>query len=376
MSLSSLSKQPRIDLLLPSKERFTPDNAGAIAGVVHDLAISSATPDVFHIYGTAVENAFSDVNFTGLKAQKSLFQGQNIGFANAYLNHIATKNAPDIVEVHSRCNVARHLAKKNAALNVILYLHNDPRTMKGAKTVTERRFLLDNMAAVICISDYIRACFLDGIGDQHPKAHIVGVARNGAYRWITIKPKKEPIILLAGRMVPEKGILECAEAVANVLPDFPEWRLVIAGARHFEKAKRGSYEDKIAKAIAPLGSRAEMLGFIPIKEMRDLQMRAAIAACPSLWNEPISKVVLESLAAGCALLTTRRGGIPEVAEGRALIVDHPNVSTFSKALTTLVGDDAIRQKLQDKAWDDFPFTASQMAEDADSLRLLALLRES
>jgi glycosyltransferase involved in cell wall biosynthesis len=119
-----------------------------------------------------------------------------------------------------------------------------------------------------------------------------------------------------------------------------------------------------------------MLGYIPIKEMRDLQMRAAIAACPSLWNEPISKVVLESLAAGCALLTTRRGGIPEVAEGRALIVDHPNVSTFSKALTTLVGDDAIRQKLQDKAWDDFPFTASQMAEDADSLRLLALLRES
>jgi glycosyltransferase involved in cell wall biosynthesis len=119
-----------------------------------------------------------------------------------------------------------------------------------------------------------------------------------------------------------------------------------------------------------------MVGFIPLKQMHDLQARAAIAACPSLWNEPISKVVLESLAAGCALMTTRRGGIPEVAEGRALIVDNPSVASFSHAFEKLLGDDNFRQKLQDKAWNDFPFTAKKMAEDADSLRLLALLRES
>ena len=376
LSLSSLSQQPRIDMLLPSKERFTPDNAGAIAGVVHDLALASTTPEAFHIYGTKVENAFSDVNFTGLTPRHSLFHGQNIRFANAYLNHVANSTLPDIVEVHSRCHVAKYLARKNTKLNVILYLHNDPRTMKGAKTRAERRFLLDHMAAVICISDYIRECFLDGIGDNHPKAHIVGVARNGAHRWIKKKPKKEPFILLAGRMVPEKGILECAEAIARVLPDFPEWRLIIAGARRFEKTRRGSYEDKIATAIAPLGSRAEMLGFVPIQEMRDLQARASIAACPSLWNEPISKVVLESLAAGCALLTTRRGGIPEVADGRAILVDEPSVTTFSTAFKTLLDNDNMRKKLQDKAWKDFPFTAKQMAKDADSLRLLALLRES
>ncbi len=363
-------------MLLPSKERFTPDNAGAIAGVVRDLAIASATPDIFHIYGTAVENAFTDVNFTGIKPEPSLFRGQNIRFANTYLKHIATTTMPDIVEVHSRCHVAKYLARKNKNLNIVLYLHNDPRTMKGAKTLAERRFLLDHMAAVICISDYIRECFLDGIGDNHPKAHIVGVARNGANRWIKKQPQKEPFILLAGRMVPEKGILECAKAIAQVLPKFPEWRLIIAGARRFEQAKRGSYEDKIATAIAPLGSRAEMLGFIPINDMRDLQARAAIAACPSLWDEPISKVVLESLAAGCALMTTRRGGIPEVAEGRALLVDDPNIITFSNAFETLLGDDNMRQTLQNKAWHDFPFTAQQMAHDADALRLLALLRES
>lgn len=361
---------------MPVKERFTPDNAGAIAGVVHDLALASATPEAFHIYGMKVDNPFSDVNFTGLKPRHNILNGQNIGFANAYLKHVANKSLPDIVEVHSRCHVARHLASKSPDLNVVLYLHNDPRTMKGARTLAERRYLLDHMAAVICISDYIRTCFLDGLGDNHPKANIVGVAKNGTHRWIQKKPEKEPFILLAGRMVAEKGILECAEAIARILPNFPEWRLVIAGARRFEKAQRGSYEDKIATAIAPLGSQAEMLGFIPIKDMRTLQARAAVAACPSLWDEPISKVVLESLAAGCALVTTRRGGIPEVAENRAFIVDDPNVATFTSAFETLLGDDSVRRELQDKAWNDFPFTAKKMAEDADSLRLLALLRES
>ena len=129
-------------------------------------------------------------------------------------------------------------------------------------------------------------------------------------------------------------------------------------------------------AIAPLGKGAEIVGFIPMQEMRAMQVRAAIAACPSLWNEPISKVVLESVAAGCALLTTRRGGIPEVADGRAILVDEPSVTTFSTALKTLLDNDNMRKMLQDKAWKDFPFTAKQMAKDADSLRLLALLRES
>ena len=147
------------------------------------------------------------------------------------------------------------------------------------------------------------------------------MARNGAHRWLKQPPVKENFILLAGRMVPEKGILECATAIAQVLPHHPEWALIIAGAKRFEESAPGSYEDKIATAIAPLKERAKMLGFIPIADMRDWQARAAISACPSLWHDPMPKAVLESLAAGCALITTRRGGIPEAAEGRALIID-------------------------------------------------------
>ena len=169
--------------------------------------------------------------------------------------------------------------------------------------------------------------------------------------------------------------MECAKAIAMVMADFPEWEVVIAGARRFENSSPGSYEAEIAKALAPLGARARMTGFLPIDQIHDLQQDAAIIACPSVWHDPMPKAVLEALAAGSALLTTRRGGIPEVAEGRALIVDNPDIQSFADALHRLVADKPYRESLQRAAWDDFPFTADRMAADADAIRARALRRQ-
>ena len=236
-----------------------------------------------------------------------------------------------------------------------------------------RTALLRDMAGIICVSNYIRDCFLDGINVDDELANKVGVARNGTQRWLHSRPVKQPLILIAGRMVPEKGILECVQALATILPRHPDWRLVIAGAKRFEVTSRGSYEAQIADVIDTFGDQAVMTGFIPIEEVREWQAKAAISACPSLWNDPMPKAVIESLAAGCALLTTRRGGIPEVADGRAYVVDTPDVAHFSAAFEKLLTDPAYRTRLQDVAWHDFPFTASAMAGDADTLRVQCLL---
>ena len=111
-----------------------------------------------------------------------------------------------------------------------------------------------------------------------------------------------------------------------------------------------------------------MLGFIPPDAVRVWQERAAIAACPSIWQEPLGKVVVEALAGGCAVLTTRCGGIPEVAEGRALIIDNPTVTAFYNGFRTLLSDETLRSDLQMKAWSDFPFTSAAMANKVDILR--------
>ena len=370
--LAALTPVPSVDILLPSKERFGPANAGAVSTVVYDLATASRTPGCFHVFGAPVSAPFEGVDFTALSPRRGWLHGNNIGLANGYLHNLRGRTGPDLVEVHGRCQVAAHIKAKRPDLKVALYLHNDPREMKASRTVAERTRLLRQMAAVICVSDYIRSCFLDGLEVADEMAAKVQTARNGVMRRLTKPVVKHPMVLLVGRMVPEKGILECAEALARTLVDHPQWAAVIVGGRHFKTAAPASYEAKVAAALAPLADRARMTGFLPLDEVRSLQEGAAIIACPSLWQEPMGKTALEALAVGSALLTTRRGGIPEAAEGRAHIVDEPSVDSFAAAIQKMVTDDAYRERLQKAAWEDFPFTNTAMARDADSIRAHAI----
>ena len=50
-----------------------------------------------------------------------------------------------------------------------------------------------------------------------------------------------------------------------------------------------------------------------------------LAVIPSIWEEPFGLTVVEAMAAGLPLITTRSGGIPEICEGVACIVERENV---------------------------------------------------
>ena len=362
----------RYDLLLPHKEKFTATNAGAVASVVTDLVRASQTSDRFRVIGSAVEAPFENIDFCPLAVRRRWLHGGNIGFAEAYLNMLQSQAAPDLVEVHGRCHVAAHIKAKRPDLRVALYLHNDPRDMKGGHTVAARATLLANMSAIICVSDYIKDCFLDGLDTHGALASKVHTARNGVDRTLAKPVKKTPMILFVGRMVAEKGVLELAEAASKILPQHPDWRICLVGAKGFEATGKSPYEQSVAAALKPLGPQAQMTGFLPPADVRVLQEQAAIIACPSVWQEPLGKTGLEALAAGSALLTTRRGGIPEVAEGRAHIVDAPDADMLAKSLQQLITDDTYRHQLQQAAWNDYPFTATQMAADAAAARMAAI----
>lgn len=374
-------------ILLPHKEIMTKQNAGAVASIAAQHAKLSSNDYQFQVFGAPINSApISGVNYVPLKPQFSWINGKNIGLAREYVKKLDGMPKPNLVEVHGRAQVARYICRKRADLAVILYLHNDPREMTGAKTKEERLWLINHLAGIICVSDYIKACFLDGLPQKINQTDTVQSVING-----TIKSKKphfpkDKSILIIGRMVPEKGILPACRAISKVLEAFPDWSLNVVGGRHFKHAPRSNYEQQIEQAVSAVKKQVHLHGFQPAHFVKALQSKAAISVVPSLWAEPCGLTGLEALAAGSALLTTDSGGIPEYASGRATMIklsgtemnDKVSESAFQNALAQelqqLISDNRHREALQQNAVDDFPFTAENMVINANNVRQVFLSR--
>jgi glycosyltransferase involved in cell wall biosynthesis len=68
---------------------------------------------------------------------------------------------------------------------------------------------------------------------------------------------------------------------------------------------------------------------------------------PSVIPDAFSRVILESLAAGCPVVATRVGGTPElVIDGvTGLLVPRGAPSELARAIVTVLQDDALRARL-------------------------------
>ena len=362
-----------IHSLLPYKEHYTQANAGAVALNVEDGFIQSRYAASSVIIGRMTSGPYlGGARYQGIKTRHAWLFGKNIGLAKGYLDYIRQHGTPDLLEVHGRCQVASYLARKHPDLKMALYLHNDPREMKGSDTPAKRHGLLQRMAAIFCVSDYLKSCFLDGVEANAAEISKIKIIPIAVARSATTPPKKDKLITIIGRMVPEKGMLEAAQAMGKVLPNYPDWKVKFIGAKRFKDTDPSGYEQKVADALAPIRRQSEMTGFISRAETKQLQHASAIVLAPSQWQEPAGRVVVEALATGAALITTRRGGIPEYAEGRAVILDRGDAEELAFALERMLGDVAWRKSWQDKAWVDYPFAIADMASQLDDARAAAM----
>jgi glycosyltransferase involved in cell wall biosynthesis len=365
-----------LDILLPWKEKFEPKQAGAVALCVQEAVRSSDFKDRTRVLGPPVDNPFRDVCYTGINKRFSWLLGRNRATAAGYLHHLGSRT-PALLEIENRPVIARHIASRRPDIPLLLYLHNDPQEMKAAHSPAERRQLLRDCSAIVCVSEYVRQRFLEGLPTE--AGHIVHTVITGIRRPWTRPPEKNKHILFAGRVLPVKGVLELARAAAQVLPRHPDWTLTLVGAPRFSAdTPRSHYQQEVEALLKPLDGQARATGFLPHDEVMDLYAGAAIAVVPSTWNEPLGRTAVEALAAGCALVTTDRGGLPEVARGRGIVLTASDPDTLShelaETLESLINDPQRLALLQSQAWDDYPFTVEAMVQQLDAIKTAVMAR--
>ena len=134
----------KISILLPYKENFSPIYAGAVSLFIKDTTKISKYKKNITVYGnTDLKNIYK-LNYKNINLKKNIIQSGSKLYVNEFLKHEEI-DPSDLIEIHNRPNYFHLIHKKKKKQKLILYFHNDPLTMTGSRSVTDRKMLLNSV---------------------------------------------------------------------------------------------------------------------------------------------------------------------------------------------------------------------------------------
>ena len=141
-----------------------------------------------------------------------------------------------------------------------------------------------------------------------------------------------PLVLSAGKRSLGKGTLVLLEALDAIRASVPGVRFVFAG-----KGEVGM----------PRGADVHVLGVIGQQELFALYRAADVVVVPSIWPEPLSRVLLEAMRLGRPVVATAVGGTPEAVEHgvTGLLVPPRDAVALARAVAELLLDPARRERM-------------------------------
>lgn len=160
----------------------------------------------------------------------------------------------------------------------------------------------------------------------------------------------ETVFLFSGRLTKDKGAAELLEAFNRT--NIPDSRLVIAGSFFVDTDIVSPFEQHLRKLAEQAGNRIVFTGFVEYSQMPGIYAMSDICCLPSIWDDPAPLAVIEALASGRALITTRSGGIPEYADEHCAVIlerDAHLVENLAKAMRELATDSSQRTSLEQSA---------------------------
>jgi glycosyltransferase involved in cell wall biosynthesis len=187
-------------------------------------------------------------------------------------------------------------------------------------------------------------------------------------------PPGIPLVAVASRLSRMKGLEQFLEAAAVVGRRSTAARFLVIGEAPPHDL---GYLDELKRLAARLGIGDRVIFTGLRSDVPTLLAGVDVAVMPSL-NEALSNSLLESMAAGAAVVATRVGGTPEaLVDGHSgLLVPPADVASLANAVTHLLETPAMASRLGRAARQTIAdrFSVERMAETTECLYSRLLTR--
>jgi glycosyltransferase involved in cell wall biosynthesis len=201
------------------------------------------------------------------------------------------------------------------------------------------RFFLDRAAWIVVVSETWER-WVRGITSNRRIACIPNPVALPA----TLSASREHgLVVFSGRCEASKGIFDLLEAAGVLRAQVPGLRIECAGDGDLGKVQR--YAQSMGMA-----ARVKLRGWLDRRASEDLLGRASAFVLPS-YAEGLPMSLLEAMAAGCPVVATRVGGIPDlVTDGvDGLLVPPGDPDALAAALLRILRDRDFAERLGNAA---------------------------
>jgi glycosyltransferase involved in cell wall biosynthesis len=258
--------------------------------------------------------------------------------------------------------IAGALAGRLARIPVIVtirdlaYLRPEPQSMTSARTSDRVAWALDHQWSRVerrlkrrALSRAEIVFVSRGLLDVYAKSGYVDLARRGHVVYnigpdaasAPVAPRDPMMVLFVGKLSEGKGVQVLYRAAERIRDALPSVRFVLVGLP-------GVGFTPPPPAVARLFSLA---GRLDAKRVADLMNRASVLVAPSIWPEPLSRVLLEAMRAELPIVATAVGGTPEALThgASALLVPPDDAESLAEGLRRLLTEPAYATTLAAEA---------------------------
>ena len=341
----------KIATILPYKENYTFSKAQAAAIWVCDFFKHSKFKETNYIFGNTATKDYLTKNYVNIDISnlKSKLSSTTKEYCRNIISKIKNENF-EIIEIHNRPLIFNYI-KKEINSKYILYFHNDPLSMNGSKTSSERLNLLINLDKIVFVSKWVQdRFFIDLDKKLSDKTEIVYPSVHKVNKII----KKEKKITFVGKLNTSKGYDLYKESIVKILDEFEDWKAYSIGDEDRERPiieHKNHYE----------------LGFLKHKEVLKFLNKSEIAVVPSRWEEPFGRTALESSSRACATIISNRGGLPETTD-HCVVLKNLNSKDLYKEIKKLIINNKLRKKIQYNGFKNIKHLVKNNSEFIDKIR--------